>query len=599
MSCSGERYKKWLLHSKTRWPLRENYTDKVQKSWFGDRNINAFHWDIPERISDSILYAQRENNKNYIDYIVSSNLVELAKGEISVFLLNDQGVVLHLSSTPVMGSMLAELGIRLGSILSKEVVGTTAYSLAKAYGITEQTFINETYLKALHPFHMYCTPVRNVQQELYMMTWLDTDDEEVVSVTTTVVKKMASQPSLNLNHIQLLQTVMNNCDSMIFIFDSSGNVKIKNSKAEVHSNNDGVIVNDNVIFNFDELFRLSSTEREVIKKEFRELRYKLEVDYHFSGRELIVYAKLHSEKIESNEWKQKLIGESIGRDSYLDKIIKQRSKTGLRFFISGEVGAGVQYIVWYLSRKMATKKIVNMDCLAGFSNSDNDELTKTQFIDILHKANNHILHIENVELLSYRLQVVLLKLVSSGMLTTVDNQTVPVNIDLICSSSESNWQTTRTHRLLYLMLSTSYISLKPIVSDSEKLYEFILKVVKNINRKENRELTITDRAMDVLLTHSWPGNYLEVFQIIENACLKCNEDTVTEDDIPFRFNELKKYKGMEEVKDAERNAIVSTWKKHNGKLALVSNELGLSRTTLWRKMKKFNLDKNSLSLEKH
>ncbi|MFC1503380.1 helix-turn-helix domain-containing protein, partial [Pseudomonadota bacterium] len=180
------------------------------------------------------------------------------------------------------------------------------------------------------------------------------------------------------------------------------------------------------------------------------------------------------------------------------------------------------------------------------------------------------------------------------MLSTERNMTSPINIDFICTSSDNNWQTTRTNRFLYLMLSTSYIDLKKITSDSERLRELIYKVITRVNHKENRDVSISDDAMTILLSHTWPGNILEVFQVIENACLKCSSEKITENDIPIRFNDRVNHKGMEEVKQAEINAIVNSWKKNNGKLSLVSIDLGLSRTTLWRKMKKLNLDKNNL-----
>ncbi|MGF1727623.1 helix-turn-helix domain-containing protein [Photobacterium nomapromontoriensis] len=599
MSHSGERYKKWLLHTKTQWPQRDNYTDKLLQSWLGDRDLNAFHWDKPESVSDAVLNDKFAINRNYIDYIASSNLIEATGGQVCVFLLDAQGVVLYQSSTSQMAKAQAELGIHQGSVLSKMTVGTTAYSLASESNQVEHIATYESYLKDLHAFHMICAPVSNDQRELFLMVWLDTDDEAIISRTERLVSKVVKQPSLNLKQIQLLTAVLDNCDSMIFVFDCDGQVILKNDKARMHSNTEGVIANGRLLFNFEALFHSSSATSKIIEKQIQDKQYKLNIDSHQLGQELIVYTTLSCEQMVSDEWKHELVGESINKDSYLDKVIKQRQKTGLRLFITGEVGTGIRYIVHYLSKHLAQKKRVHMDCLAGFSTSDVNDIAKTKFIDILHKANNHILNIENIEYLSHELQVVLLKVLSSGMISTIDNQTVPANIDFICSSSDNLWQTTRTNRLLYLMLSISHISLKPIGNDAEKLNELIYKIISKINRRENRALIITDQAKTVLLSYTWPGNYLEVFQIIENACLKCHDDTITEHDIPLRMNAKLKNNGMNDVKEAERNAIISAWQQHRGKLAMVSNELGLSRTTLWRKMKKLNLDKNSLSLDKH
>ena len=206
--------------------------------------------------------------------------------------------------------------------------------------------------------------------------------------------------------------------------------------------------------------------------------------------------------------------------------------------------------------------------------------------------------IENIEWLASDLQVILLKTLSSSILLTNDNKMRPVHFDLLSSASNNHWQTSRTSELLSLMLSTNHLSLKSLVDENAKLQPLIIRIIARLGLNHDGLLSINDAAMTALLAHHWPGNYLEVFQTIENAVMKCSHHVITELDLPTRASAKIDGSEMENISDVERRIISYAWQKNNGQLSLICHELGFSRTTLWRKMKKLNLNKNTLPLGK-
>ncbi|HWP65137.1 MAG TPA: sigma 54-interacting transcriptional regulator [Candidatus Limnocylindria bacterium] len=105
--------------------------------------------------------------------------------------------------------------------------------------------------------------------------------------------------------------------------------------------------------------------------------------------------------------------------------------------------------------------------------------------------------------------------------------------------------------------------------------------------------TVTRRAMDALRSYPWPGNVRELRNVIEHAFI-VGEDALLDvddltpelrgeappdDEVPFEVP----------LQQLERERILAALAKHNGRRAPVAAELGMSRTTLWHKLRKYQL----------
>ena len=101
--------------------------------------------------------------------------------------------------------------------------------------------------------------------------------------------------------------------------------------------------------------------------------------------------------------------------------------------------------------------------------------------------------------------------------------------------------------------------------------------------------------MNILMQHDYPGNVRELENIIEHACVMCQGTRIRTAHLPPEFNQRSEKLIVDEEVDRhplqsfEKQLLQETLEKHNGNKILTAEELGLHRSTLWRKMKKYDL----------
>ena len=99
-------------------------------------------------------------------------------------------------------------------------------------------------------------------------------------------------------------------------------------------------------------------------------------------------------------------------------------------------------------------------------------------------------------------------------------------------------------------------------------------------------------AMRLLINHEWPGNVREIRNVLEYANAVSRSSTVTTKDLPPEFLETKTNKNKDRdefTNKSELKDIKDALKESDGDLALTAQILGISRTTLWRKRKKYKV----------
>ena len=104
--------------------------------------------------------------------------------------------------------------------------------------------------------------------------------------------------------------------------------------------------------------------------------------------------------------------------------------------------------------------------------------------------------------------------------------------------------------------------------------------------------------MDILLNYDYPGNIRELENIIEHACVLCQGEIVERRHLPLYMQAIQSSRdegfvarpGVTEARvQRERELIVEALEEHRWHRQKAAKALGMDRTTLWRKMKKYNI----------
>lgn len=104
---------------------------------------------------------------------------------------------------------------------------------------------------------------------------------------------------------------------------------------------------------------------------------------------------------------------------------------------------------------------------------------------------------------------------------------------------------------------------------------------------------ISDQAMDILLNYDYPGNIRELENILEHALIVGQSGMILPHHLPDYLQQYRAVRypsaRIEPLPDAERQKILQALENHDGNRALAAKSLQMNRSTLWRKMKRFQI----------
>ena len=105
----------------------------------------------------------------------------------------------------------------------------------------------------------------------------------------------------------------------------------------------------------------------------------------------------------------------------------------------------------------------------------------------------------------------------------------------------------------------------------------------------NAEMQLSEKAKQSLLNYEWPGNIRELQHLMERAVIMADSNLISDKDFNFKRQNYNTVPNSLKVEDVEKNAIVHAINKNSGNLTKAADELGMGRSTLYRKMKKYDI----------
>lgn len=298
----------------------------------------------------------------------------------------------------------------------------------------------------------------------------------------------------------------------------------------------------------------------------------------------------------------------IGESKVMKKVwntIQKVSHTDANILILGENGTGKELIAREIHKQSAKAKelFVKVDIAALTESLFESELfghKKGAFTDAredragrFELANGGSLFLDEIGNISLGLQSKLLTVLQNRVITRLGtNNSIPVDIRLICATNKSLYEMVSDSRfredLLY-RINTIQIEVPALRDRPEDIPFLVDMFLKKYAKKYSRSnLIVSKAAINKLYKHSWPGNIRELEHIVEKAVIMSDSDTLSEFDFVFSG---KTSSGTYTInlEENEKKLIGKALERHMGNQSLASKELGITRKTLYNKIKKYGL----------
>ena len=155
---------------------------------------------------------------------------------------------------------------------------------------------------------------------------------------------------------------------------------------------------------------------------------------------------------------------------------------------------------------------------------------------------------------------------------------------------------------LYYRLRVVPISVPPVRQRREDIEPLVRHLFSRVSRRHDRAVLLSPEAMRALLGYDWPGNVREIENAIEYSVAVCQGQTIHPQDLPLEItasetsapatrhsHSTRDQPSSSDSPEYER--IRATLDRHQWRRAEAAEELGMSRTTLWRKMRELGLSR--------
>jgi two-component system response regulator HydG len=302
----------------------------------------------------------------------------------------------------------------------------------------------------------------------------------------------------------------------------------------------------------------------------------------------------------------------IGNSPEMEEVfttIRKVAKTDANILILGENGTGKELVARaiYRNSPRSNKNFVSVDLGSIAETLFESELfghVKGAFTDAkkdkpgrFEVASSGSLFLDEIGNLSLPLQAKLLTAIERREVTRVGaNKPTSVDVRLICATNNDVYDMVDKEEfrqdLLY-RINTVEIHIPPLrerTGDISLLANHFAKIYSKKYKKKNSK--ISPQAHKKLNAYSWPGNVRELQHAIERAVIMSENSVLDVDD--FILSQQRKAQGEFEFEnynldEIERKIINKVLKQHQGNITKAAKELGLTRTSLYRRLEKHEI----------
>ncbi len=304
-------------------------------------------------------------------------------------------------------------------------------------------------------------------------------------------------------------------------------------------------------------------------------------------------------------------GNLIGKNRKMQEIfelIQLVAPMKTTVLIQGESGTGkepIAHAIHYNSER-AKKPFIRVNCAGLVDNLLESELfghVKGAFTDAIATregrfaaADGGTLFLDEIGELSLGTQAKLLRVLQEGEYEMVGStETKKVDVRVIAATNrilKTEIDAGRFREDLYYRLNVVPITPPPLRERRDDIPLLIEHFIEKFSQQTQKSIhRISPDALEILMDYTYPGNVRELENIIEHAFVKCQGGSIEKQHLPLDLISSRDDIVTQALREnnplaaLERELVQRVLEASDGKPQLAAQRLGISRTTLWRKLK--------------
>ncbi|WP_337047821.1 dihydroxyacetone kinase operon transcriptional regulator DhaR [Serratia liquefaciens] len=555
-------------------------------------------------------------------------------------ILDESGCMLWLCGDVLTHERLQLLGFTPGAYWAEGDIGTNAPSLAASEGHPIQVRGSEHVRQALHDWSFCATPVYDnsgrQRGSIALGCLLADCAAGDLSLTLALAREIGN--SLNADgllaesnrHLNQLYGLLDGVDDGVMAWDHRGYLQYINQRAATllkldEQQSQGKPLTQ--LLTLPALLNRAIAQRQALQhvevtfeSQRQFIATLLTLKPIFDGERCSFIALLHP-----LERLRQYVSSQLGRVSHsfeqmpsasleMRRLIRygqQAAKGQHPILLCGEEGVGKEQLSQAIhnASDRAAGPYIALNCqllpeaqgLRELLGSDANEEEAGQ-LSKFELANGGTLYLEQIEYLPMEMQSALLQVLKTGVVMRLNsNRVIPVDVRVIASSAADLpllVQQNRFRRQLFYSLQAFEIQIPAL---RQRLSDIPLLVKHHLRTLEQHfqcRFRVDDEVMTQLGLYLWPGNDLELKGVVERTAMMCHGHHLQLADLPEHLLgqqpllESDPQPGMPllTLAEMERQAIIRAANVSRGQLNEMAQLLGIGRTTLWRKIKQYQID---------
>jgi DNA-binding NtrC family response regulator len=329
---------------------------------------------------------------------------------------------------------------------------------------------------------------------------------------------------------------------------------------------------------------------------------------------VLEYKKLLKEKeFLQNQLKEKyrfenLVGSSLSMRKIFEIIEKVNDSDDI-VLIQGESGTGKEQVARaiHFSGKRKDRPFVPVDCASLTPNLIESELfghVKGAFtgadrnkVGLLKSADKGTIFIDEITEIPLNIQAKFLRTLQEMVIKPIgSNKSEKIEARIIAATNRDIYKAVKNGEFredLFYRLNIVLIKIPPLREHKEDIPILVDHFIKEFSNKEKKLKGITAEALSALMNYNWPGNVRELENCIKRSFTLGYGELVDIKEIPEEIFPKRKEEGAELkniIAETEREKIIHTIMQFNRNKRKAAEFLGIGKSTLYNKLKKYNID---------